>query len=82
MNDSFEIPVLFDQAELIFPARVIKQGFSHKILVEVNCLQIIYEPDEEGKYRAIIDEVLIERADKISVPLLKAIAQAIESIVH
>ena len=82
MIDSFQIPVTFNHAELSFPAILIPQGYTHKILVYVNGLDIIFEPDEEGNYRAIIDDILLERAPEINVPLLKTIASAIEFIVR
>ncbi|MBC7828063.1 MAG: hypothetical protein H7122_09970 [Chitinophagaceae bacterium] len=82
MDDSFEIPVLFNQKELLFPARLLHQGFTHKIKVDVNGLTIIFEPDEEGNYRAIIDDILLEKANEINISLLKTIAVAIESIVR
>jgi hypothetical protein len=31
-------------------------GYTHKIAVMVEGTEIIYEPDEEGKYRAFIPE--------------------------
>lgn len=82
MNDSFKIPVLFNHKELSFPANLLTPGYTHKIMVDVNGLNIIFEPDEEGNYRAIIDEILLEKANQIDIPLLMTIANAIESLVR
>lgn len=82
MNDSFSIPVAFNDSELLFPGQLLQQGYTYKILVEVDGLKINFEPDEEGKFRAIIDDVLIERAHQVNVPLLKAIADGIALVVR
>ena len=81
-DDSFQIPVLFNQTKLSFPAKLLQQGYTHKIEVQVNGLNIIFEPDEEGKYRAIMDTILLEKPSEINVSLLKTIADAIETILR
>ncbi len=81
MDESFEIPVLFRGQQLNFTSRLLVYGYNHKIEVDVNGIQIMFEPDEERNYRALINLEQIQKSDKVNVELLKAIAAAIESIV-
>lgn len=81
MDESFEIPVLYKEQQLHFTSRLLISGYSHKIEVDVYGNQIMFEPDEERNYRAIIDAEGLKNNQKIDVALLKAISEAIESIV-
>ncbi len=42
-------------------------------------MEVLFEPDEERNYRAVIDPEQVERS-RIDVEVLKAIAEAIEVI--
>ena len=80
MDDSFEIPVLYNDFELLFPAKLLSFGYVHKFQVEVNGQEFFFEPDDSGNYRALIDPSNLEAVKKTDVALLKAIAASIESI--
>jgi len=54
--------------------------YLHKIQVEVDEQLIIFEPDEERNYRAILDNSQLEKGIYVDVALLQAIAAAIESV--
>jgi hypothetical protein len=79
MNDSFELPVIYRGEELLFPAQLQQTGYSHRFVVEANGMTVIFEPDEERNYRAIVDEDKLN--SKVSVELIQAMAAAIESVV-
>ena len=64
--------------ELLLPAHLLLQSYTHKFQVEVNGQTVLFEPDEERNYRAFVDPEQMEC--KIKVELLKAIAEAIEEI--
>jgi hypothetical protein len=81
MDESFELPVLYKSQELYFTSQLLVYGYSHKIEVDVYGTKISFEPDEERNYRAILDSKQIQKNDQVDIELLKAIAQAIESIV-
>ena len=81
LNDSFKIPVKYKGEDLNFPAMLLVYGYSYKIQVNVAGLEVLFEPDEERNYRAVIDPEKLEGTKKLSVELLKAIAEAIEAIV-
>ena len=48
-------------------------GFTHKFRVDVNGQVILFEPDEERNYRAVIDYADIDKNKNIDVGLLKEI---------
>ena len=81
MEDTFDIPVTYRGKDLTFPSKLLEFGYTYKIAVDVNGTEVLYEPDEERKYRAIIDLEKMEGMKTIDKELLKNIAGAIETIV-
>ena len=55
MNEAFTLPVIYDGEELEFKARFERWGFTHRIGVLVDEHTYVFEPDEEGGYRALTD---------------------------
>lgn len=80
MDETFQLPVTFNEKEMLFPAQLHLYGYTQKIEVLVNDLSVMYERDEERAWRAIIDPVVLEKNRSISLPLLQAIANAIEQV--
>ena len=80
MEDSFDIPVIFKNVELAFPARLLNYGYSSKLEVEVEGTKVLFEPDEERNWRAMISYEDGQANKKLDANLLKAIAEAIEEI--
>ncbi len=80
MNEPFELPVTYKDKELL-PTRLLLYGYTHKFKVQVNGLEVLFEPDEERNYRAVVDPEKMERS-KIDRELLKAIAEAIKTILN
>jgi hypothetical protein len=81
MEDTFDIPVTYKGKELLFKSQLLILGYTYKISVEVNGTEVLYEPDEEKNYRAVIDLEKMEGMKTIDKELLKAIAGAIKTIV-
>ena len=81
MEDTFDIPVTNKGKELLFKSRLLILRYTHKISVDVNGTEVLFEPDEERNYKAVIDPEKMERMKMIDKELLKAVAVAIESIV-
>ena len=53
MDNSFVITVEDQGKPREFPARLLLQGYAHKIQVKIDDQDVIFEPDEEGHYRAV-----------------------------
>lgn len=56
MNDSFELPVFYNNEEILLPAGFEQVGYTHRIIVDINGTIIFFEPDEERNYRAVLKE--------------------------
>ena len=82
MNEPFELPVTYKGEELNFPARLLQLGYTHRFMVELNGIEVAFEPDEERNYRALVDISLLERNKKLDIELLQVIANTLESIVR
>ena len=80
MEEQFELPVVFNKQELHFPAKLLNYGYSYKLEVEIEGTKVLFEPDEERNWRALIAAEEINTNKKISVDLLKAVASSIEDI--
>jgi hypothetical protein len=82
MDEGFELPVLFNNVELSFPAKLLNYGYSYKLEVDIEGEKILFEPDEERNWRALTTAADLSTNKKISIDLLKAIALSIEKIVQ
>ncbi len=79
MNEPFELPVTYKDKELLFPARLLILGYTHKFQAQVNGVELLFEPDEERNYRAVVAPEQME-SNKIDGELLKGIAATLEHI--
>ena len=78
MDDVYEIPVQYKGSELLVPAELVVTGYTHKFRVEVDGQEVLFEPDEERNYRALLDTEFCNSA-KIDIDFLKAIAAGLEA---
>ena len=81
MGEQFELPVEYNGRQHLFKATLNVYGYTHKFHVDVNGQILIFEPDEERNYRAVLNYD-IDINKNIDVELLKKISQAIEKIVR
>lgn len=75
-DESFELPVEYEGGELLLPAKLVRRGYGYKIHVEVDSHEIIFEPDEERNWRAVMDNSPV--AKNISLGIIQAIIEALE----
>lgn len=80
MAQTFVIPVIFEGEETDFNASFEPYGYTYRIAVDLFGTKILFEPDEEGSYRALIspDEIIISNA--INRELLSAIIAILETV--
>ena len=78
--DEFELPVSFNKKEFNFPARLLNYGYSYKLEVDIDGDKILFEPDEERNWRALVAYEDIDNNKKINIDMLKAIVASIEAI--
>jgi hypothetical protein len=53
MNEPFILPVVFGGTNYEFKARFERWGYTHRIAVLIGEETFVFEPDEEGSYRAL-----------------------------
>ena len=82
MEEQFELPVEYKGEQLLLNASLLVTEYKHKFSVEVNGQTIVFEPDEEKNYRAVINYDDSGKNKPVDVALLKEITKAIENIVH
>jgi hypothetical protein len=78
MGSDLTLSVTYRNQEYNFPAELRVFGYTHKIAVTVNDTIVLFEPDEERNYRAVIADS--EKNKKTIDPeLLQAIAEELET---
>ena len=80
MDEEFELPVWFNNTELNLHAKLLNYGYSYKLEVDIDGTKLLFEPDEERNWRALIAYDELNANKKISADLLKAIASSIDEI--
>jgi hypothetical protein len=80
MVDTFTLPVTFNGKELELPAKVLDYGYVAKLQVEIDGTQVIFEPDEERNWRALISFEDLQANKKLDANLLQAVAEVISEI--
>ncbi len=80
MKEVFQLPVLFNGEEQLFDAQLLQYGYIHKFAVRLKGQLVLFEQDEEGQYRAMIDYDEREKAVVHEPRLLAAIVQALTKL--
>jgi hypothetical protein len=80
MEDVFDLPVLYKEEELLFPARLQQTGYTHRFEVDVYGTTVYFEPDEERNYRAVLDPAHQEKT--VPLDLLEAISAGIATVLR
>ena len=73
--EHFELPVTYNGEVIVFPSRLVRRGYSYAIYVTVYGNEVIFEPDEERNFRAIVDN---PSDSSIKREILQAITEALE----
>lgn len=81
MEEHFELPLVYKGEQLELKASLLVTGYTHKFSVDINGQIIIFEPDEERNYRAVIPYDDLHQNRNIDKELLKAIVAAIDVII-
>ncbi len=82
MEDSFEIPVRYNNVELMVPAKLLVQGYTYKIEALINGNAIWFEPDEEHSFRAVLPPNVDPAAKPPDAALLQVVAEALSEALH
>lgn len=77
MAESFTLNVPYKQGEKQVAAELRVFGYTHKIAVVIDGTEILFEPDEERNYRAILPDAQSQMT-KLDKELIGAIVAALE----
>ena len=79
MEEEFVFTVFYNNQEVELKATLQLFGYTHKIAVMVNDIPVLFEPDEERNYRAILPfgEANEKKTDTV---FLQAIASKLEEL--
>ncbi len=60
MDEYFEIPVTCQGQEHCFTSRLLMTSYTHKIEVAIDGHLVLFEPDEDQNYMALVDEAQLK----------------------
>ena len=78
MPEFFTLTVLYKGEERQFDSELRVMGYTHKIAVNVNGTELLFEPDEERNYRAVVSEADINKK-QIDIELIKLLVEELEA---
>ncbi|HEY0055274.1 MAG TPA: hypothetical protein VGB63_07955 [Pedobacter sp.] len=80
MDELLKIPIEYKGEEIEFEAKLILYGYIHRLVVDIEGVEIHFEPDEERQYRAILPDAAIEKNQLPNVELVKKIAEVLNKV--
>ena len=78
MAESFTLVVSYEGKEYHFDGELRIYGYIHKIAINIEGEEMLFEPDEERNYRAVIPDYEGSKA-KIDIGLIQAITKELEA---
>jgi hypothetical protein len=78
--DELLLPLTFNGEDLELPVKLYAYGHTFRVEVLVGETAVIFESDEEGSYRALVDVRQMEKQKLLSRGLLQAVAEALEKL--
>ena len=80
MNEILELPVHFQNKEMVFAMEMVQSGYTHRFKIMVNGIEYFFEPDEEGAYRAVSEDY--SKHSSQDTELLKAIGETLAELMR
>ena len=80
MDDAIEIPVSYKSKDLTFIVKFLQFGYSYKFEVDVIGTIVLFERDEERKWRAIVQPANEKVQNIIDKELIQLIGESLEAI--
>jgi hypothetical protein len=78
--DELVLPLTYGGEDMELPLKMYAYGYTFRAEVMVEYMAVIFEPDEEGNYRALVNLDQLEKDKTLNRGLLQAIAEALEKI--
>lgn len=80
MTETFILPVDYLGTGHEFKARFERYGYTHRIAVLIDENTYVFEPDEEGSYRAMNNVAGAVGAAVVNINLLQAVAEKLADL--
>jgi hypothetical protein len=80
MDDLLKIPIEYKGEEIEFEAKLVPYGYIHRLVVNIEGVDVHFEPDEERQYRAILSDEANEKGIVPNVELIKKIAEVLNNL--
>jgi uncharacterized protein (DUF1499 family) len=81
MRDDFSLSIVYKGQQREYTAQLIQQGYSYKIVVFIDDLEVYFEPDEERNFRIIATaEQDQKKLEKLDQQLLAALHEKLAEI--
>ena len=81
MTEPFLLTVPYKGAEKEIEVQLQVTGYTHRFRADMgNGLEVLFEPDEERQYRAIIPPEQADRAGSLDPALLQAVAETLRDV--
>ena len=80
MDDTIDIPVSYKSKDLTFIAKFLQFGYSYKFEVDVIGTIVLFERDEERKWRAIVQPANEKVQNIIDKELIQLIGESLEAV--
>lgn len=77
---TIEVSVTYKNKKTFFNAHFLQAWYTYKFEIDVNGINIFFEPDEEQNYRALVAPEMINKINNIDGELLKLIAKSLKNI--
>ena len=75
-GEVFELPIDYKGTERMISCQLAPMGYTYKIYAEADGYEIIFEPDEERNFRAVMEDV--DAVSKVDIQLVRDIGVALE----
>ena len=80
MGEPLTIHIVHKGKDLYLESELLRLGYTHKFQVMVQGVPVLFEPDEDGSYRAVLPDPFDEKTRRnIDPSLLQTIAETLHS---
>jgi hypothetical protein len=79
MSQIFELPVTYRSEEYLFPSELMQTGYTFKISMKIRETDLLFEQDEEGNFRAMVEPALLHTAH-IDQELLQIVCETLKEV--
>lgn len=80
MNENFLIEIEVGNLMYSFNCHLQAIGYTHKIITTLNGVEVVFEPDEERKYRAIMPNGSIDKLKKSDIEAIRSLVTKLETL--